>query len=514
MTPRGYSASLNSTAGTIATYAKKMGLQGRPNLDISLDDHTDGKVYTSFDALSGKVNITAPHSARFDEIQITLEGTVRTYVENLSPTSTTSRTTAIHRFLKLTMPIAESDYPQPRIAEAGRTYTYPFNFVIPDQLLPRSCSHECASDHVHEAHLQLPPSMGDRELSAFDDLAPEMSKVQYAIRVKIIRHRESDGKEVVLVEGQRKLHIVPAITEAPPLNVSAEEDEYVLSKTKTLRKGMFSGKLGKITASAEQPRAFVLPSPSSTDPTPATSMATVHLRFDPRDSSSQPPRLGGLNTKIKASTFYGARPTAPIPTHRNALSQFETQRGVYDLSVSLSSRSVESVSWTVHRPSPAYTRRDSASSSSSSDCSDSDHTTESIDGAVYYTASILVPVTLPSNKTWVPTFHNCITSRVYSLDLSLTIHTPGTGVPASTVTLHLPIQIAATGNQSQRPAMTAAEATAELAEVDEYFRPRVIEVPSENLIGNSVLPHHSELPPSYEDFSPAQPQQTVDPSRC
>lgn len=512
MSSHGYSHSVHSTAGTIATYAKKMGLQGRPDLLISLDEDVEGKVHTTFDALSGKVEITAPHSARFDEIQITLEGIVKTYVENLSATASSSRTNAIHRFLKLSMPIPESEYPQPRIAEAGRTYTFPFNFVIPDQLLPRSCSHECANEHVQQAHLQLPPSMGDRERLSSDDLAPEMSKVQYSIKAKVIRSRESDGKELVLVEGQKKLHIVPAMTEAPPLSIQPGEDEYVLSKTKTLKKGVFSGKLGKITVSAEQPNALILPAPSASK-TPPTSMATVHLRFDPHEGSSQPPRLGGLTTKIKASTFFAVRPTAAIPTHRNALSQFEMNRGVYDHSVSLNSRCVESVSWTKHKSAPAYTRRNSASSSSSSDCSDSNVTPESRDGAPYYTATILVPITLPSNKTWIPTFHNCITSRIYTLDVSLTIHTPSKAVTASTVALHLPIQIAAEGTHDRRPS-TAAEVAAELAEVDEYFRPRVIEVPSDGLIGNSVIStvQQSALPPSYESFG--QAPRATSPSRC
>src|SRR6187402_2492173 len=129
-----YAASIQSTTGTIASYARKMTQNGRPDIEISLNDHTEQRVYTTFDALSGKVNITAAHEARFDEIQITLEGSVKTYVENMSPHTTRSRTSARHRFLKLVMPIRDSDYPQPRIAEAGRAYTFPFNFVIPDQL--------------------------------------------------------------------------------------------------------------------------------------------------------------------------------------------------------------------------------------------------------------------------------------------------------------------------------------------------------------------------------------------
>ena len=127
------------------------------------------------------------------------------------------------------------------------------------------------------------------------------------------------------------------------------------------------------------------------------------------------------------------------------------------------------------------------------------------ESSAYYTAKIIVPITLPSTKVWIPTFHNCITSRLYVLDLSLSIHTPGTGVPASNATLHLPLQIGAAGNVATRPEMTAAEAAAELAEVDEFLRSRVIEIPSDDLLGNSVLSHHAmDLPPSYEFSGVAQ----------
>ncbi|KAF8848947.1 hypothetical protein BDZ45DRAFT_680886 [Acephala macrosclerotiorum] len=500
-----YAASTQSTTSTLAGYARKITQHGKPDMEIILDNHSEGEKYTTFDSLSGRVEITAPHEARFDEIQITLEGTVKTFVESLSAHTTNSKTTARHNFLKLTMPIRESDYPQPRIAEAGRTYAFPFNFAIPDRLLPRSCSHGCAADYVHEAHLHLPPTMGDRELIRQDDLAPEMSRVQYGIRAKVVRNKERDGQEVVLVEGLRKIHVVPAAAEEPPMSVGLADKDYVLSKTKSLKKGMFSGKLGRITVSAAQPGALVLPSPSSSSTVPDTTMATVNLRFDPHEASSQPPRLGGLTTKIKAATYYAARPATQFPSHFNMMQQFESTRGVYDTSVSLSSRCVEAVAWTRHTPSPAYMRRNSDSSSSSSDCSDEAHAPEPSpkDNKPHYTAEILVPIALPASKAWIPSFHSCILSRTYTIDMSLTIHTPGTGVPASTVTLHLPVQIASEGHSTRRATLTPEEAAAELADAHEFFRPRVIEMPSPELVGNSVLSAGAgELPPNYEDFAP------------
>lgn len=516
-----YAASLHPSVDSITGIARRMGPNSRPALEILLDNHHDGKIYSTFDAIRGSVAITAPHNARFDEIRITFEGTTKTYVENLSPSATRSRTTALHKFLKLVMPLRQSDYPQPRVAEAGQTYKFDFNFAIPEQLLPRACSHSCVTPHVHHAHVQVPPSIGDREVSGHDDLAPDMARVAYCVKVQVVRNRERDGHDVVLVEGSKKLRVVPAVQEAPPVSLGEGFEDYIVSKTKSLKKGMFSGKLGHITVSAAQPSALVLSAPTEGITTSPTTMATVKLRFDPHDATSQPPRLGGLNTKIKSTTFYSARPSSMLPSHFNMVSHYESTRGVYDTTVSLSSRCVESVAWKRHEPRQISERRNSDSSTSSSDFSDSALAPEQKPGNPFYTASILVPITLPTNKTWIPSFHSCIVSRVYAIDLSLSIHTPGAGVPSTSVVLHLPVQIAANGNQTERAELTAAEAAAELADANAFMQPRLIEVPSDEHIGNSVLaaaPRTApagapELPPSYEDFL-SQPRVVVEPGRC
>lgn len=506
----------SSGSGTIASYAKKISITKRPDVEIHIDGHYDGKTYTTFDALTGKASITATSDAQFDEIQITFEGVTRTYVEHISQTSATSRTTAVHRFLKLVMPIREAAYPQPRIAEAGKTYVFPFNFVIPEQLLPTACAHSCAADHVRIAHVQLPPSMGDREASILDDLAPEMSKVQYSINARVLKHEDFPKKAVPLVQGSKKLQIIPMVAEAPPMSISEDDKtDYQLSKTKSLRKGMFSGRLGKITISANQTGATVLPSPESSSA--ATTMATVKVQFDPHDFNSQPPRLGGLVTKIKAISFYASKPSKSLLSKSSMAKDFDPSRRVYQTSVPLSSRCVEQVSWVKHLPQPDLSRRTSTISSSSSEYSDSSQISSKAQDKIHYTAEILVPVSLPSSKTWIPSFHSCIVSRTYSLELALTIHTPGTGIPASLVKLCLPIQIAAHGNRTAPMALTAEEAAAELADVNEYLRPRVIEIPRENLLENSVLRSsftvpRPELPPSYEHTETLS--RPVDPSRC
>src|SRR5687768_2124494 len=100
--------------------------------------------------------------------------------------ATAARASAVHTFLRLYQPLDDSLYPQPRIAETGRTYRFPFTFVVPDQLLPQACSHDTLNPQVKRAHLQPPPSLGDPMLAGdgktlLDDMSPDMTKISYVV---------------------------------------------------------------------------------------------------------------------------------------------------------------------------------------------------------------------------------------------------------------------------------------------------------------------------------------------
>jgi len=171
-------------------------------------------------------------------------------------------------------------------------------------------------------------------------------------------------------------------------------DDYVLSKTKSLRKGMFSGKLGKITVSAAQTGALVLPSPASSSNTPAT-MATVNLRFDPHEASSEPPRLGGLTTKIRVSTFFAARPAQEFP---NRFTMNLNSRVLVGFMRHLSLSLLAVLKQQPGRSnSKTRTERRNSDSSTCSSESDSDLPVQK-DNKSYYSSTILVPITLPHRR--------------------------------------------------------------------------------------------------------------------
>jgi hypothetical protein len=358
--------------------------------------------------------------------------------------------------------------------------------------------------------------MGDKEVAGrVDDLSPDMSKITYAVKAEVIRQGDGSEGDHVLVEGIKKIRVIPAVAEAPPLSFVDDDGEYIFTKAKTIKKGLFKGTLGRIAITAAQTKALVLPAPTASC-TSVISAATLNVRFYPNGKSDEPPKLGCVAAKIKASTFFSTVPSQLLPNFSNKRNAFEGPRGVYSTMVTLASRCMESVAWTRHEPHTASLRRESHATTSS-DSSASIVASED-DDVLHYSAKIVFPIALPSTKSWVPSFNSCIISRVYALEFALTVHTPGAGIPSSIISLRLPVQIASAGNPEGRLYLTAAEAAEELASADAFFRPRMLETPDPRLVGTSFSrstesgppPRAPELPPNYD----LGPQRAVSPEKC
>ncbi|KAI9887312.1 MAG: hypothetical protein M1823_000906 [Watsoniomyces obsoletus] len=337
-----------ATRNTVASQMRRLTHLGRPSIDITLKDHPGSYIqsYTTLDQITGEVVLTGnQQDSRFDRLEITLEGYSKTFVDKLTPTAFGARSEAQHIFLRMRQPIDESMLPRPRIIESGRMYRFPLTFVVPNQLLPAACGHECESEQVRESHLRLPPSLGDANVSGtggvlLDDFAPDMTKVVYVIRARLIR--SSDGnddegqqqetkKEIVVCESTRKIRIVPAVPEDPPLQVDEDDQdggggEYVLRQRKDLKKGLFKGKLGSLIMEGAQPKSIHLPVLSSSEEsgrggtgggtTSGGTLANITVRFDPakdNHNSSEDenedqnslilPRLETLTTRLRIITI-------------------------------------------------------------------------------------------------------------------------------------------------------------------------------------------------------------------
>jgi hypothetical protein len=352
--------------------------------------------------------------------------------------------------------------------------------------------------------------MGDPETAGFgglllDDLAPEMSKIIYGIKARLTQVRESDGSLSILAEKMRKVRIKPAFEEQPPISVDPSEGEYRLRQEKAIRKGLFKGKLGTLTAQSAQPKALRVPGARTSCNSPITTRAKVLLRFDPADENNTPPRLGSLATKIKVSTYYASAPRQTFPV-RSGLA-YDLTQGVYQESICLSSLCIASAQWKKHsatdNPSAENNiRRDSGisdcSALSTSDAYNAGILTESTNyrKGSFYTAEIVVPITLPDNKNFLPTFHSCLISRVYNLSLQLSAQAPGVSDPS--LHLKLPVQITTDGSEAGIANARARSAEAVVArEAADIFTPRSVAPPT-HMDASSP----EELPPQYSALVP------------
>lgn len=438
-------------------------------------------------------------------------GTTHTFVDRVTTTpSMTGRSESTHRFLTLRQPLDDSCFPTPRIFEAGRTYKFPFTFNVPERLLPRACTHDVVADHVRDHHLLLPPSFGDPDLSGFgstllDDLAPEMSKIIYGVKVRIGQRGLTDNVIHVLAERLKKVRVKPAFEEQAPLNIDGN-DEYRPKQEKVIKKGLFKGKLGTLTARTVQPKPLNIPGARTSNNKPITTVAKLVLRFDPAEEGAQPPALSSLHTKLRVTTFYATTPRHNLPSRANLI--YDMSQGVYAENVALNSLCISKAKWERHtaaaNPVPeCITRRDSGISdcSTASDSANAFSTgilapSSNYKNGTFYTALILVPITLTEKKNFIPTFHSCIISRTYTLGMQFA---PQGG---SNISLKVPIQICADGSDTGIENARARSVEAVMyREAADMFTPRSIAPP--NFDGTASTIHiRDDLPPDYAAFAP------------
>ncbi|KAH8681007.1 hypothetical protein BX600DRAFT_428978 [Xylariales sp. PMI_506] len=477
----------SSEARSFGELNTRLGSGGKNSMRIHIDNHHKNKVYTSSSSVSGHVTIEPVKDTDFDKVQILLLGQNKTRL--LEGVHSASSSTS-HTFLKLEMPIFNTDYPEPRIYEAGCKYNIPFHFVIPNYLTLNACNHSPSGDPVHDQHLCPPPSMGSWD--GFEDFSPEMAKVEYSIIVRIFQ--DLGGKRVKAMETTRLINVLPAFSEQAPLDITSRDKLYKMSKTKSLRKSLLSGKTGTVTVSARQPGAVML---SSDGRSASSTKLQLQLTVERTSTKSQviPPRITSVSSKISAITYYSAGAMNTLPHMGGSNRHLGAQsRGSYTSTTSLCSTPVQKMKWT-HGDCQQF-RRNSGSSVSDSECSlySNDSTGQNRaggTGAAFF-ANLEVPIQLPlGKKMFLPTFHSCILSRVYVLSVTVSVSSGGSN---TNLTLVLPLQIGVglTEAMVDHTGLPTFEAAIEEADADAHLRPRTLYVPTMEF-ERTALPGYADL---------------------
>nr|POE79779.1 hypothetical protein CFP56_07845 [Quercus suber] len=500
---------LDSNTSIMSSRLRNLVQSPKPEIKITIDNQQ--KVWTTMDEIRGIVSITCSSNTRFDTIEIQLVGTTRTYVERISTAAAVAgRADAFHQFLKLVQPNLEAFYPDDHILLSGKTYNFGFVFNVPSQLLPRVCVHKVHNPAVKQAHLSLPPSFGDKNMddgqASQKDMAPDMASIRYGIFARISKSKISgdDVARVDLACKARRLRILPKTEEQAPLAIDEDASDYAMRKTKTLRKGVLKGKLGTLTMETIQPTPLRI-NINNDDSEAASSSATISLRFDPADESCLPPRLSSVSSRLKAITIFASTARQQFPVKSQSF--FDPTQGAHSSYVNLATRCIGNVDWTRQESAErnaASLRRDSACSLDPTEIIAS---TAAAQSKSFYTASIVVPISLPDSKhVWTPTFHSCLVTRQYALKLDLGIQ----GVMGSFLELKVPIQISCDGratNPGNEYPSNASSDGQDLDDADDFFEPRMLRAPSEGFIGRSrigsqdLTPTENDAPPGYTPYA-------------
>lgn len=467
------------------------GAAPKPAIEINLDRHYTSKVYTSGSSISGQVVVCCPRDVGFDRFEIAFLCIAQTRLDFVQQFPTQSYRT----LMKLRMPLSDADLPSSRVFEAGRPYTIPFNFVVPHSLTLSSCSHHTVSPAVRDLHLRLPPTVGGWE---GDDQAPDMAEIEYSVKARAYKKPAPGTKDVKILESSHAVKVMPATPEDAPLDITFRDERYKLSKTKTIRKSLFSNKAGQLTVSASQPGAIML---SADGRQASTTTARIELNFLPVATDIAAPKINSVSGKLHAITFFSAISAEDLPNLGSRGSYSSSHSLSYSSTTSLFTSPVDKVTW---QQLPVNSgRRDSGYSSSQLDEPRGSDSDVAADGAaaqakdggkkyrspIKYTSELEVPVTLPPSykKVFIPTFHSCLVSRTYTLQLALSVGPTNTAF-ALQVPLQIGVETIYEPQGEPLPSFESVMALDGLSEADPYLHPRVIHVPPPEALNGSVLP--------------------------
>ncbi|PHH64602.1 hypothetical protein CDD81_4213 [Ophiocordyceps australis] len=473
-----------AVAARPAAIRSKSATQVKPTIEIKIDRHYTSKVYTSGSTISGHALVYAPRDTPFDDFDIIFMGIAATRLDFVQQYPAHS----LRPFMKLRMPLSASDMPDPKIFKAGQSYSIPFNFVVPHQLTLSACTHNCTSPAVREQHLRLPPTVGFWEA---DDQAPEMAHIEYSIKARAYRQSSR------FLEGYHMVKVLPALPEDAPLDITLRDERYNLSKSKMMRKKLFSVKMGKLTATASQPGAVML-TPDAHQASP--SAIRVSFDFAPVSTETAPPKIASVSGKLTSATFFGAAPTDLLPNLGSRSAYTANPSLSYTSSSNLFSMPVEEIKWKQRN---VYGRRDSGYSSLGVD-EDASETDSSVEARkkkesktcpIRHVAEIQIPFKIPltNRKLFLPTFHSCLISRTYTLHLNISA-----GPANTSLSLAVPLQI---GVETMHdlpldvglPSFESAMAEDNEGDVDALLQPRTLGRSNTATRTDGVLPGYEEL---------------------
>ncbi|RDW67454.1 uncharacterized protein DSM5745_09320 [Aspergillus mulundensis] len=396
-----------------------------PRIDIELDYEILGKMprYTTGDTVRGAIKISGSSAVSFDKLDIKLEGVSMVLAARDGLLILRG---ASQKFLQLHHPFepsADSTHVMP-----DHPYNIRFEFAIPPCLLPDVCVQEKKNPSVERSHTLLPPSLHNE----LGKRSSEACCITYHICVDILRRRQ-DGLLESLGRAKKRITITPDSNENPPmlLEPNIPHPQYRICQEKTVKAGAARRDIGRLVVAASQPTPICLGTPARGS---LGSKTTVYLRFDPL-GDNPPPALHCVSTKLRVATYYSVSHFDEYPDMLPESKRKASNIGLNRKTVALQELCISSVQWTRHTTGLDDNLPDTSTVHSSPE------SPASLRQETYYSAAVVVPLTLPDRTPFIPTFHSCLISRVYAVQIDASYRARDRSVRKSTVSLRIPIQL-------------------------------------------------------------------------
>lgn len=420
---RSITKTLRLTSHTVASMLSWFSETEPPATPLVLDLEIDDKrTFTSLERFTGKLTIKALENTSFDKLEIKLTGTSRTYGRRVVPQAPSARTvTTAHRFLELTQPDLIFHIPEDRSFKRGCLYEFPFEFAIPGRMLPSTCRHEVASLLVHTCHISMPPSFGDHELADVTDYAPKHASVKYRVVANIKKISET-GECGEIASASKPLRFMPKKRAEEPDVGNWEVSR--LSRAEMSISKLWTKPSGKLTITSTQSTPFVLKDfRKSVWRSELSGRMKINLVFWPANDQAGPPAQIDLNAFLRTTTVSAVSPLTQLPSDDPWFGpQIDRHTAP---SIILSPQLIENIEWVrgpyertqLHEDCPSYT------------ASPVDERPQNMTSKLCYSTQITISLDATSTSSLVPTFHSCLITRGYALDLRLSL--PGSAVGLS-----------------------------------------------------------------------------------
>lgn len=347
------------------------------------------------------------------------------------------RRKASHKFLRLRQPI---DHPQETRLLPGQLYSFPFSFVVPESISPQQCEHSTKNVEVEQAHNELPPTFESRTSRFWEyaagTRATKACKISYKIRVVISAKPQATGiPKHRLCDVSRPLRIIPSA------KIIKRNDDVpqCLVHERQLECRFMGRKLGTFHIAAEEPKSIQVSPTCSGLKEASTSAVQLHLTFD-STTNSPPPWLCKVYSKLEIATYYGTSPWESFPTMKD-MKRTDTDQEAYITTTPLRPIDLTSVRWEKLPSFESAIDKMEVSALESSVGSSLEIPKHS------YTTSITIPIDMTEVDVLVPTFHSCLVSRTYTIDLTLSYNIPS-AICKSTMNLRIPIEVVFRGREA------------------------------------------------------------------